>query len=358
MQSNCHSLANGSLSHAPANDPQFLLLAVAVGDNALPGPHHDLNFLHQHLQSKILTTVALGPDATHENIRPEVQKILSLAEQLCIPVILHFNGHSDDGCALKLCGGCFIGPDIVLNWVSLFRKDRHIPVFLVFEHCRKGLALPYIPEEIPENISIIWSTSPGQFALDTDLGNDTPYSDLLKAAYLVLRQLLINPSDPPGHFLSQLRLWMSLITRVRLDFTCKRYKCPIPWSDCPCLYCFARELCDHPAHRGCEGDNGDGSGKDTIDTRPIQVPTGQFWPLKSDVQMNGVAQILRSSGLEKHILEVGNHILGHPLYKDVPITCKLGIPLIFAMLHSPTVSITNEGKRLPRKGDDMAAPNP
>ncbi|KAG8697726.1 hypothetical protein FRC09_007681 [Ceratobasidium sp. 395] len=273
MQSNCHSLANGSLSHAPANDPQFLLLAVAVGDNTLPGPHHDLNFLHQYLQSKILTTVALGPDATHENIRPEVQKILSLAEQLCTSVVLHFNGHSDDGCALELCGGCFIGPDIVLNWVSLFRKDRHIPVFLVFEHCRKGLALPHIPQEIPENVSIIWFTSPGQFALDTDLGNNTPYSDLLKAAYLVLRQLLMNPSDPPGHFLTQL------------------------------------------PHRGCEGNNGDGSGKDTIDTRPIQVPTGQFSPLKSDVQMNGVVQILQSSGLEKHILEVGNRILGHPLYK-------------------------------------------
>ncbi|KAG9091232.1 hypothetical protein FRC06_000650 [Ceratobasidium sp. 370] len=171
-------------------DPGFLALGVGVGDEDLPGPHHDIDLLSKVLPSDKFRALK-GSDATREVIHREVREIFECAQSR-IPVVLYFTGHGNGRNAFKLHGDEFIDVNTLLDWIHQTRKDsgRCSPVFLVFDHCRESDDLPLMSIKKLEQIYIVWACSPRQRAYEVKLDEALPYSEFLKAICLTLRDLL------------------------------------------------------------------------------------------------------------------------------------------------------------------------
>ncbi|KAG9101321.1 hypothetical protein FRC07_010324, partial [Ceratobasidium sp. 392] len=193
----------------------FVALGIGVGDEDLPGPHHDIDLISTLLPKNTFRALK-GSDATREAVRREIQGMFECA-QPPTAVVLYFTGHNDDCNAFQLDDGQFIGVDIVLEWIDEARNStrKQLPVILVFDHCRETTDLPLMAVEKLELVYIIWACSPRQRAYEVNIDEGLPYSEFLKTVFLTLRELLLQRPQALSFFLERAGYTADLSASVR-----------------------------------------------------------------------------------------------------------------------------------------------
>ncbi|KAG9106470.1 hypothetical protein FRC07_008812 [Ceratobasidium sp. 392] len=293
------------------------ILAVGVEGKNFPSPRLVLEWLGRFLSKDIFQAIA-GTDAVRGTI---YQKILQTFQNANLPtlVVLYFTGHSYDyDNTFILHDGQSIDENTLLSWIKKIREEtvKHLPVVIVLDFCRWSNPNPPVLVEQIEGVYIVWACSLGQSAYDTNLGEDVPCSNFIKAVCLTLNETLSNPACPPAPLLDRVRIWLSQVVKMQRGIICHRAKCQIRWDVCACATCHGGQLCFHSNH-------------DPDEEEPIQRPVVLFPKPEYDISTNQFVQCLRyilgDSEWRKAIQQAAKSILEYRWYKEFIVDLTIGL---------------------------------
>ncbi|KAG8709346.1 hypothetical protein FRC08_018388 [Ceratobasidium sp. 394] len=284
------------------------LLAVGVSGGDLPGPDHDLKWIARTFPAVILYPLK-GIDATQDGIQSALAHTFENAESV-LAVILYFTGHGEGDNAFKLYDGQLINEATLFTWIDKIRRTtgKHLPVFLVFDFCREDPSVPPVSTHGLQDVYIIWACTPGERSFEVNLGDDLPYSDLLKVVCLALHKMRPYPPESPRTFMEEVTDWVSCILKIHRTIICGKRGCALPWNECRCPECRGGRLCSHLNHL-------------PEDYPPIQKPVGWFSGFGDDVDINRVLHAMRPflRHVEEPIQNVATGIVNNKWYlKSVP----------------------------------------
>ncbi|KAG8719628.1 hypothetical protein FRC09_010876 [Ceratobasidium sp. 395] len=188
------ALAGCDLSRAVA---PLAILAVGVSAENLPGPDHDLEWISRTF-SAVRFYALKGRLATEKGIRSALKHMFENAESV-LTLVLYLTGHGNSGNVFELYGEQPLSEATLCRWIDEFRKTtgKHLPVLLVFDFCRQNISAPMVSTHELTDIYIIWACTPGERSYEVNLGDDLPYSDLLKVFCLTLHKMRAFPPQSP-----------------------------------------------------------------------------------------------------------------------------------------------------------------
>ncbi|KAG8680701.1 hypothetical protein FRC09_018038, partial [Ceratobasidium sp. 395] len=178
------------------------------------GPEHDLDLFAGKFPTIMLRGL-IGDRATKAAVESEIRWMFKKAAFLKA-IILYFAGHGNDQNALVLNDGRSVSQRAVFNWVDERPKiaGRGIPVFIVFDFCQPYRFPTPLPSHKLTDVCVIWGCRRGETSQDMNLGDDVPYSDLLKSICLALYEAEPCPLGSFGEFMRRVATHVSCLMKV------------------------------------------------------------------------------------------------------------------------------------------------